>query len=111
MFKLYTDHNLFATFADGKSQDIRIFELADQLTTLSYEHSDSLEIAAEAIESEIMETDFFSRNSETEGVLSKPQIISSSFNAELISSGQNSDAIELSDNHIVVLKVLELPMI
>ncbi len=91
-----------------KSQaELQFFELADQLTTLSYEHSDSLDIAAEVIESEIIETGFFSRDSETEGVLSKPQIISSSFNAELISSGQNSDAIELSDNHIVVLKVLE----
>jgi peptidyl-prolyl cis-trans isomerase D len=91
-----------------KSQaELQFFELADQLTTLSYEHSDSLEIAAEAIGAEIIETDFFSRNSETEGVLSKPQIITNSFNPELITSGQNSDAIELSDNHIVVLQILE----
>jgi peptidyl-prolyl cis-trans isomerase D len=91
-----------------KSQaELQFFELADQLTNLSYEHSDSLEIAAEAIDKEIIETDFFSRNSASEGALSKPQIISNSFNAELIDSGQNSDAIELSDNHIVVLRVLE----
>jgi peptidyl-prolyl cis-trans isomerase D len=91
-----------------KSQaELQFFELSDQLTNLSYEHSDSLEFAAEAIGKEIIETDFFSRDSETEGLLSKPQIISSSFNAELINSGQNSDAIELSNNHIVVLRVLE----
>jgi peptidyl-prolyl cis-trans isomerase D len=106
--------NVFETVAEQveydykKSQaELQFFELSDQLTNLTYEHSDSLEFAAEAIGKEIVETDFFSRNSETEGVLSKPQVISNSFNAELISSGQNSEAIELSDNHIVVLRVLE----
>ncbi|MBL1143170.1 MAG: hypothetical protein HND53_14225 [Proteobacteria bacterium] len=87
--------------------ELQFFELADQLTNLSYEHSDTLEVAAEAIGQKIIETDFFSRDSVTDGVLSKPQVISNSFNEELISSGINSDAIELSDNHIVVLRVLE----
>ncbi len=87
--------------------ELHFFELADQLTNLSYEHPNTLEMAADAIGKDIVETVFFSQNSETEGLLSKPQIISSSFNPELISSGQNSDAIELSDNHIVVLRVLE----
>jgi peptidyl-prolyl cis-trans isomerase D len=86
--------------------ELQFFELADQLTNLSYEHSGTLEVAAEAIGIEIIETDFFSRNSASEGVLSKPQVISKSFDVELINSGQNSDAIELSDNHIVVLRVL-----
>lgn len=87
--------------------ELQFFELSDQLTNLSYEHSDTLEVAAEAIGIEIVETDFFSRDSVSEGVLSMPKVISSSFDAELISSGRNSDAIELSDNHIVVLRVLE----
>lgn len=87
--------------------ELQFFDLADQLTTLSYEHSDSLEFAAEAIDKEIIESDFFSRDSASEGILSMPQVVSSSFNSELINSGQNSDAIELSDNHILVLKVLE----
>ena len=106
--------NVFERVAEQVEHDykrsqagLQFFELSDQLTNLSYEHSDSLEFAAEAIGKEIIESDFFSRDSESEGVLSKPRIISSSFNAELINSGQNSDAIELSDNHIVVLRVLE----
>ncbi len=87
--------------------ELQFFELSDQLTNLSFEHSDTLEMAADAINKEVVETDFFSRNSETEGVLSNPKVIANSFNEELIASGQNSDAIELSDNHIVVLRVLE----
>jgi peptidyl-prolyl cis-trans isomerase D len=91
-----------------KSQaELQFFELADQLTNLAYEHSSTLEVAADAIEKDIVETDFFSRNSATEGIISKPQVISRSFDPELINSGQNSDAIELSDNHIVVIRVLE----
>jgi peptidyl-prolyl cis-trans isomerase D len=39
--------------------------------------------------------------------LSDPLIISKGFDPELIRSRNNSDAIELSDNHIVVLRVLE----
>lgn len=87
--------------------ELQFFELSDQLTNLAYEHSDSLDIAAEAIGKEIIETEFFSRDSETEGLLSKSIIISNSFSDELINSGQNSEAIEVSNNHIVVLKVLD----
>ena len=39
--------------------------------------------------------------------MSDPLIISKGFDPELIRSRNNSDAIELSDNHIVVLRVLE----
>jgi peptidyl-prolyl cis-trans isomerase D len=106
--------NVYETVADQVAQDykreqaeLKFFDLADQLTNLSYEHSDSLEVAAEAINGEIVETDFFSRDSAAEGITSKPQVITASFNNELIASGINSDAIELSDNHIVVLRVLE----
>lgn len=106
--------NVYETVEEQVEQDykkaqaeLQFFELADELTNLSYEHSDSLDVAAEAINKEIVETDFFSRNSESEGLLSKSQVINASFDDELISSGRNSDAIELSDNHIVVLRVLE----
>ena len=106
--------NVYETVAEKVAQDykesqaeLQFFELADQLTNLSYEHSDSLEVAAEAVNKEIIETDFFSRDSASEGLISKPQVITASFDSELISSGRNSDAIELSDNHIVVLRVLE----
>ena len=87
--------------------ELQFFELSDQLATLSYEHPDTLEIAAETTGQSVHETGFFSRNSEKEGVLANSKVIAASFKPELISSGINSDAIELSDNHIVVLRVLE----
>ena len=91
----------------NKQAELQFFELSDQLTTLSYENSDNLEIAADAIGKEIINTDYFARDNDLEGLLSDPLIISKSFDPELIRSRNNSDVIELSDNHIVVLRVLE----
>ncbi len=91
----------------NKQAELQFFELSDQLTTLSYENSDNLEIAADAIGKEIINTDYFARDNDLEGLLSDPLIISKGFDPELIRSRNNSDAIELSDNHIVVLRVLE----
>ena len=91
----------------NKQAELQFFELSDQLITLSYENSDNLEIAADAIDKEIINTDYFARDNDLEGLLSDPLIISKSFDPELISSRNNSDAIELSDNHIVVLRVIE----
>ena len=80
--------------------------MADQLTTLAYENSDNLEIAADAIDKDVIETEYFDRTSDLEGLLSDPLIISKSFDPELITSGNNSDAIELSEDHIAVLRIL-----
>jgi peptidyl-prolyl cis-trans isomerase D len=86
--------------------EYKYFDLADKLVTLAYEHSDSLEVASEEIGIEIQESDFFSRESADE-LFADPKILAASFNQEAIKSGQNSDAIELDNNHLVVLQVLE----
>ncbi len=106
--------NVFESVAEQVEQDykkseaeLQFFELADQLTTLSYEHSDTLEIAAEAIGKQVVGSDFFSRESVLEGILANAKIISTSFDPELMSTGQNSEVVELTDNHIVVLRVVD----
>jgi len=86
--------------------EYRYFDLADKLITLAYEHADSLEVASEEIGVEIQESDFFSRDNASE-LLAEPKVLAASFNQEAIKSGQNSDAIELNNYHIVVLQVLE----
>jgi len=106
--------NVYETVAEQVEQDykkseaeLQFFELSDQLTNLTYEHSDTLEVAAETVNQEVIESDYFSRENAPEGILSNSKIISTSFNPELISNGQNSEAIELADNHIVVLRVVD----
>ena len=106
--------NVYETVAEQVEQDYKkseaellFFELSDQMTTLSYEHSDTLEFAAEVVGREVVESDYFSRDSASEGVLGNAKIISTGFDPELISNGQNSEAIELADNHIVILRVVD----
>jgi len=106
--------NIYETVAEQVDQDykkseaeLQFFELSDQLTNLTYEHSDTLEVAAESVSREVIESDYFNRDSAPEGILSNSKVISTSFNPELISNGQNSEAIELADNHIIVLRVID----
>ncbi len=107
-------NNTFENVAEQVENDYKIsqaelqyFELSDQLTTLAYEHPDTLEIAAEAIEQQVNETDYFSRNNSNEDITSNSRIVASSFNRELIDSAENSDAIELGENHIAVIRVID----
>ena len=86
--------------------EYKYFDLADKLVTLAYEHADSLEIAAEEIGIEIQESNFFSRNNASD-LLAEPKVLTASFDEEAIKSGQNSEAIELSNNHLIVLQVVE----
>ena len=86
--------------------EYKYFDLADKLVTLAYEHADTLEVAAEEIGVEIQESDFFNRSSATE-LFSDPKVLAACFNEETIKSGENSEAIELNNNHLVVLRVLE----
>ena len=107
--------NSFENAAPQVEQDYRLaqaearyFELADELVTLSYEHPDTLEVAAEVVDLKINETAYFSQDSgATEGISANAAVLTHSFDPELIQSGQNSDAIELGQNHIVVLRVID----
>ena len=107
--------NSFESAAPRVEQDYRLaqaearyFELADELVTLSYEHADTLEVAAEVTGLKINETAYFSQDSgATEGISANAAILTQSFDPELIQSGQNSDAIELGQNHIAVLRVID----
>ncbi len=106
--------NVYETVADQVKKDYRnsearlqFFELSDQLTNLTYEHSDTLEFAADAVGGVVVESEYFSRDNIQNGILSNSKIITTSFNPDLISNGQNSEAIELTDDHIVVLRVID----
>ena len=57
-----------------KQAELQFFDLADQLTTLAYENSDNLEIASDAINKDIIETEYFDRTSDLEGSLSNPSL-------------------------------------
>ena len=84
----------------------KYYDLADQLVTLAYEQPDTLEVASEVIGVSVQESDLFSRE-DVSGVLADPKVLATAFLKENIKSGRNSEAIEISDSHLVVLRVLE----
>ncbi len=106
--------NVFETVAEQVETDYKLaqaelqfFELSDQLTSLAFEHPDSLDVAAEELSVDVVESDFFARKNGNEDITSNDRVIAASFQQELIDSAENSDAIELGQNHIAVIRVLE----
>ena len=107
------DTNTFEFSRDQVEKDVRymhaeqrFFDLSDQMATLTYEHPDTLEIAAEAIDIGVKESELFSRQGATEGLMANPKIVSTSFMPEVL-AGQNSEVLELDHDHLVVLRVVE----
>ena len=86
--------------------ETEFFEASDQLANLSYEHPDTLEIAAEELGLRIQESAFFNRDSQDDPLLADRRIKAAAFSSEVL-NGNNSDMLEIADNRVVVLRVLE----
>jgi peptidyl-prolyl cis-trans isomerase D len=81
-------------------------EQADRLTTLAYEHPDSLEPAAETIGAEVRVSDWFSRAG-GEGIAAEPKVVLASFADDVLAGGNNSEPIELDNDRLIMLRVVE----
>ncbi len=81
------------------------FELLEQLNTIAYEQSDSLEPAADAIGLKVQTSEMFSRDGGPGDILSNGKVQLAAFSEELLKEHLNSAAIELSANRSVVIRV------
>jgi peptidyl-prolyl cis-trans isomerase D len=84
----------------------RFVEQAEQLLTLTYEQSGSLEPAAEALGLEIQRSGWLTR-SQGAGIASNPKIRSAAFKEDVLQGRYNSDMVELGQGHVAVLRVIE----
>ncbi len=84
----------------------RYFEMAEQLANLSYEHPDSLLPAADALGLEIQRSALFSRGA-GEGVAADARVRNAAFAETVKVEGLNSEALELGDGRMLVLRVAE----
>jgi peptidyl-prolyl cis-trans isomerase D len=82
------------------------FEKADQLSTLTYENSDSLEPAAKALGLTITESDFFPRSGGKE-LLANANVIDMAFSSEVLNERLNSQPVEIGPTHTLVLRMVE----
>jgi peptidyl-prolyl cis-trans isomerase D len=84
----------------------KFFDLADQLSTLTYENSDSLEPAAKALELTVKETDFVARTG-GQGLFGNPKVLETAFSGEVVTERLNSQPVEISPTHTIVMRLLE----
>jgi peptidyl-prolyl cis-trans isomerase D len=84
----------------------KFFDLADQLSTLTYENSDSLEPAAKALELTVKETDFVARTG-GQGLFANPKVLETAFSGEVVTERLNSQPVEISPTHTIVMRLLE----
>ena len=105
--KSFTDARQIVEQAYLKSEAERLFyEYAEQLGTIAYEEPDSLQPAAEALGIEPKESSWITRDG-GEGILGAPKVVGAAFSEDVMISGNNSEAIELTPEHIMVLRVVD----
>ena len=75
----------------------------DTLNNLSYETPDSLLPAADALGLTVKQSQLFTKRG-GQGVLQNPKVVNAAFSEEVLTNGRNSELIELSDTHLVVLR-------
>ncbi len=82
------------------------FDDSDQMNNLSYETPDSLEPVAEALGIKVKTSTLMTRRGGT-GLFANPKILSAAFSDEVLKEGRNSEMLEISDTHLVVLRIKE----
>lgn len=103
----------YAEVRDAIERDLQLeqaeqtfFADVEKLSNLSYENPDSLGPVAEELGLEIKHSKLFIKG-RAQGVLSNPKVRKVVFSDEVIKERKNSDLIEISDTHLVVLRVKE----
>jgi peptidyl-prolyl cis-trans isomerase D len=82
------------------------YESSETLSNLAFEQPDSLQGAADELELEIRDTGWVSATDGT-GVAEHAAVREALFSEDVLDNGNNSPAIEIGDDHIVVLRVVE----
>ncbi|MFK5914789.1 MAG: SurA N-terminal domain-containing protein [Woeseiaceae bacterium] len=80
------------------------FDDADQMNNLSYETPDSLEPVADALGIKVQTSKLMTRRG-VAGLLSNPKVLKAAFSNEVLKEGRNSEVLEISDSHLVVVRV------
>ncbi|MBA6338088.1 MULTISPECIES: SurA N-terminal domain-containing protein [unclassified Colwellia] len=96
---------LQAKVSQSKAQD-KFFDLQQEMARLSFEAPDSLDEAAEAVNSKIMTTDWLSKFGNV-APFDSPKAIEAAFSDLVLQENLNSDIIEVSDTLAIVIRLEE----
>jgi peptidyl-prolyl cis-trans isomerase D len=96
---------IVAQIQEKKALD-KFYGLQTKLADTSYEIPDTLVDAATAIGASIKTTELFDRNA-VPAEFNQADFIKAAFSDQVLSSGMNSDVIEIAPNHILVMRMKE----
>ena len=82
------------------------YDLSERLASTAYENPDSLDVVVEELELKVTSSDYFFRN-KGEGVADNDKVRNVAFSSLVLEQGSNSDIIEISPTHVVVLRLNE----
>ncbi|MBT1065676.1 SurA N-terminal domain-containing protein [Bowmanella sp. Y26] len=82
------------------------YQLHQQVAEMAFEQPDNLEDVAGLLGKEIQTSDMFSR-AEAQGVFAGNQVLNVAFSDELIEEGVNSEVIDVTPDHLIVMRVAE----
>jgi len=85
--------------------DKAFVDAADKMQTLAYENDGDLAPIATALGLSVQQSDWATQ-SQGQGIVADEKIRSTAFTEEVLKSGKNSEALELADGHVVVLRVI-----
>lgn len=82
----------------------QFYDLAEQLANYTYEQPDTLSVAAEQLQLEVKSSDYFPRSGGV-GITAEAKVIEAAFSEDVLARGNNSETIELEDNHLLVVRI------
>jgi len=97
--------DLLKEYADSERE--RVYsDKAGRLTELTYQNPSTLETAAKELGLTVQKTDLFARTG-GQGIAANPAVAKAAFSDGVLVQNNNSDPIDLSPNHIAVLRIAE----
>ena len=82
------------------------YDLSERLASTAYENPDNLDVVVEDLGLKINTSDYFSRI-KGDGIADNEKVRNIAFSALVLEQGSNSDIIEISPTHVVVLRLNE----
>ena len=82
----------------------KYYSEAENLSNIVFEHEDNLNFAAQKLHLPILSTGLFTRENGP-GIAANPKVREAAFSDDVLLDGKNSEAIEITQDHVVVLHI------
>jgi len=82
------------------------YDITENMAVTAYENPESLDAVVDAVNKQPEKTELFTRDSGT-GVAGNQKFRTAAFSSSVIEQGLNSDIIEITPDHVAVLRLLE----